>query len=48
MYLMLLIIGVICGLAAVSVILTRRVWNYDSNLPDFEDVLLYESAGEGS
>lgn len=43
---MLLIIGVICGLAGVTVMAIRRPWSYESYLPDYEDILLCEQAVE--
>ena len=48
MVLMLLIIGVICGLVALTVITIRRVRSYESYLPDYEDILLCEQTGDGS
>ena len=48
MVLMLLIIGVFCGLVAMTVIAIRRVWSDESYLPDYEDILLYEQPGDGS
>ena len=48
MVLMLLIIGIICGLAVVTVIAIRRVWSSESYLPDYEDIFLCEQAGDGS
>ena len=48
MYWMLLMLGVICGLAAVTVIAIRRVWSYESYLPDYEDIFLSDHTGEGS
>lgn len=48
MVLMMLIIGVVCGLVAVMVVAIRRVWSYESYLPDYEDILLCEQVGDGS
>lgn len=46
MLLMLLIIGVMCGLATVTVIVIKRVWSHESYLPDYEDIFLCEQAND--
>jgi len=48
MLLMLLIIGVMCGLVTVTVIAIRRVWHDEGYLPDYEDILLCEQASDES
>ncbi len=48
MLLMLLTIGVMCGLVRVTVIAIRIAWHDEGYLPDYEDILLCEQANDES